>query len=380
MNIFASSPPVHDSAVATAGATGRTPGRPAATSPRLRGASRRPARRSGHRARHGIRRSVASSWRAASSADGKRALIRRETIPPVTVVPTEGLRSRRIRSAWALSRSATLLSPRPKVCSVRERMTAPPDCRADVREDVPQEHRLHFLRHAGHDEDAADGLLVAGDVGRVDAGGGAVGVLDRRRAARDHRLDAVQRGHRAVDLAEEASRCPSHFSFSSSGTRMTAASAWRVRSSSVGPMPPEMTSTSHRPTDSSIAVSIARLVVGDRQVRRDRAADGGELLADPGGVGVHRLAEDQLVADGEDDGAWHALGREVGGRARFVVGGLKVGGLGGRWSRSHCAPQTSMTNLKPPAQRPSGPLSAPSTRLITFPSRRCWAGVRSARP
>src|SRR4051794_5723960 len=48
----------------------------------------------------------------------------------------------------------------------------------------------------------------------------------------------------------------SQAAFNSSGSRSTAASAWRGRSSSVGPMPPEMIRKSHRPTHSSIACSI----------------------------------------------------------------------------------------------------------------------------
>ena len=49
---------------------------------------------------------------AASEAELKRELTRSETIPLDTVVPTEGLRSRRMMSP---SISATALSPMPKV-------------------------------------------------------------------------------------------------------------------------------------------------------------------------------------------------------------------------------------------------------------------------
>ena len=43
------------------------------------------------------------------------------------------------------------------------------------------------------------------------------------------------------------------------------------------------------------------LLIRHGPVREHIAPDGGELLADPGGVGVDRLAEHQLVADAEDD-------------------------------------------------------------------------------
>ena len=57
--------------------------------------------------------------------------------------------------------------------------------------------------------------------------------------------------------AKKSFSTPSHRSFISSGAFITAASAWRVRSSSVGPIPPEMMSNAHRATESLIARSIA---------------------------------------------------------------------------------------------------------------------------
>ena len=53
------------------------------------------------------------------------------------------------------------------------------------------------------------------------------------------------------------------------------------------------------------------LVVGNGEVGRDVAADGGELLSDPGGVGVDGLPERELVADGEDDGFHRSLGARI---------------------------------------------------------------------
>ena len=47
------------------------------------------------------------------------------------------------------------------------------------------------------------------------------------------------------------------------------------------------------------------LVVRHGEVGRDPRPDGGEVLADPGRVGVDGLPEDEFVADGEDDGGKH---------------------------------------------------------------------------
>ncbi len=65
---------------------------------------------------------------------------------------------------------------------------------------------------------------------------------------------------------------------------------------------------------SGIADSIAGLIIRHGCVAGDVAADGGELLAEPGGVGVDGLAENQFVADGEDDRVHGGNGRSVYGK------------------------------------------------------------------
>ena len=49
------------------------------------------------------------------------------------------------------------------------------------------------------------------------------------------------------------------------------------------------------------------LIVGDGDVRLHGAAHAGKLAAAPGGVGVDRLPEDELVADGKDDRGSHVF-------------------------------------------------------------------------
>ena len=63
------------------------------------------------------------------------------------------------------------------------------------------------------------------------------------------------------------------------------------------------------------------LAVADGGVANHVAAHGGELLAQPGGVGIDGLAEDQFVADGENDGPHSGIVAR-GSRSR-LLGALK---------------------------------------------------------
>ena len=81
---------------------------------------------------------------------------------------------------------------------------------------------------------------------------------------------------------------------------MTSAIASRVTSSWVGPMPPHTTTASADASISRIAVDHPAEVVADLAVLHRVDPDRSELLADPRGVGVDDLAEQQLGADRED--------------------------------------------------------------------------------
>ena len=76
-------------------------------------------------------------------------------------------------------------------------------------------------------------------------------------------------------------------------------------------------------------------------------ADGGELLAEPGGVGVDGLAEDQFVADGEDDGV-HGIGdcgAGVAGSERRSGANFMRSRMFG-WRSGHVAGSDAMENLR----------------------------------
>ena len=82
-----------------------------------------------------------------------------------------------------------------------------------------------------------------------------------------------------------------------SGTPISSAIASRVRSSWVGPIPPQMSTASARDEQVAQRLDDARLVVADHAVLVGVDARRGELLADPGTVGVDDLAEQQLRTD-----------------------------------------------------------------------------------
>ena len=82
-----------------------------------------------------------------------------------------------------------------------------------------------------------------------------------------------------------------------SGTPISSAIASRVRSSWVGPIPPQMSTASLRDEQVAQRLDDPRLVVADHPVLVGVDARRGELLADPGAVGVDDLAEQQLRTD-----------------------------------------------------------------------------------
>ena len=85
-----------------------------------------------------------------------------------------------------------------------------------------------------------------------------------------------------------------------SGTFITSAMASRVMSSWVGPRPPHMMTPSLRASAVRRAEHDAVVVVPDGLVEVGGHAVGGQVLAEPGGVGVGDLAQQQLGADRHD--------------------------------------------------------------------------------
>ena len=156
VSILASSPPVQDSAVVTVGDFRFRFDLCIEEMRRRRcGSVSSSCRRSDRPTRRGRLRSFRRVVFCASSREAKRALMRSETMPCETVVPTEGFRSRLHQVAELLGDPGFAQAERVQ----RAREDHRPAARLlDVREDVAGEHDLHFLRHAGHDEDAGRGF------------------------------------------------------------------------------------------------------------------------------------------------------------------------------------------------------------------------------
>ena len=92
--------------------------------------------------------------------------------------------------------------------------------------------------------------------------------------------------------------------------------ASRVRSSSVGPMPPVQTTRSASETAISQDARQPLQVVADLDDVEQLDAFGGEFLGEEGGVGVGEVAADELAADGEHVGAHASLLFGLGGASR----------------------------------------------------------------
>ena len=168
------------------------------------------------------------------------------------------------------------------------------------RQDVPSEHRFHFLGNAGGDENLAGGRdrgIERRDKLCVNPRRGSASVEDHLRTAGNHRLDSVNRGHRPSARLEK---------FPQLGEPLGILFQWRVhhrRQCLAGQI------IFGRPdsagNDETIAATggIANrvfdrgLIVGNSHVRQDRDADGGQLPANPGRIRIDRLPEHQFIAD-----------------------------------------------------------------------------------
>ena len=121
----------------------------------------------------------------------------------------------------------------------------------------------------------------------------------------------------------------------SSGTFITAAMASRVMSSWVGPEPTAHDHPVGAGQRGAQRQDDAGLVVAHRLVEVGVDAGGGELLADPGGVGVGDLAEEQLGPDGDDLDPHPARLRWRRARAPAVDDVLHAGDEGERHRHPH---------------------------------------------
>jgi hypothetical protein len=162
--------------------------------------------------------------------------------------------------------------------------------------DVAVVHDAHLPRHARHDEHRRIAHLSP------NAGGGPAGVLDRLATRGEHGLHGVGRRHGAAPLGEER---PDLLEVALLQDQPDAQDGRQRLAGQVvgGGAQPARDQHQVRQLRRATDLPLERLyVVSHRDVRDDLHADFGQPLRQPGGVGVHGLAERQFVAHAEDDG------------------------------------------------------------------------------
>ena len=188
---------------------------------------------------------------------------------------------------------------------------------AQVGQDGPLEHLGHLV---GHARDRVDDLVAHG---ADEAGCRPDGLGDDGGAHGHVGLARVVGRHGAAPGREEAGDASTMAWSRTSSTFMTSAMASRVMSSWVGPRPPHMMTPSLRASAVRRASVDAVVVVADGLVEVRRHAVGGQLVAQPGGVGVGDLAEQQLGAHRDD---LDPHGRDLRGRwVGAAPGGRRAG-------------------------------------------------------
>ena len=143
---------------------------------------------------------VGSISRRHSSSVAPSAVMRSEIVALLAVMPTVGVRPRRIMSG---SIASIWLSPAPKQLIFRRTIFfVPPASFVISLPQIAVPHFAHFGRHAGQGEKAA-GISARPRNFQIDARRRAVAVHDHPAAGGKHRLQLVLLGHFAFSPGEE---------------------------------------------------------------------------------------------------------------------------------------------------------------------------------